>query len=809
MVEKDSPQAAVPERIGDHEIVSLLGQGPRGAVHLGKESEDADPVAIKTLTVDPAADPDFVTRLKDVSRVSSSYVARTLDAGVQDGLLYVVREHVEGRSLAETVAADGPLTGDALERVAVGMLTALTAVHLAGFAHRGLTPSNVILTGEGLRVTDIEIGDPAGEIGYRAPEQLNGLQYGPYADVFAWAATVVFAATGSAPFGQDAHAVLTDEPVVDGLPDPLRQTVLAALSKDVSGRPTTYTALLRLLGDDKAPMPAAPIDGVLMQMPSSPMPPSQLPPSDPADLVTMVDGQPPVPGQPPLPGQPPVPGGPPVLPLAIEGAPIPNGPMHPGPMANGPIPNGPIPNGPMPNGPVPNGPVPNGPVPNGPMANGPVPNGPMAHDPMQPGPFLPGVPPQGPMGHEPMQPAPMQPAPMQHLPMDDEPVQGVPVQYPPVPVQAAWGPPPGPQNPSAEPAQPAMAGAGSTGPARKPFPIGLVAGVVAVMLLSAIGLWGASRYSSNVTFEPAAAAGSASPTSGAAAAAQKAVTAVPTQPQAEVTAPWATTPSPDDDGVGPLVLNDDTSADPPQVPVLTTVPTPTAAQQLTVPTIQPTVQERKTTKEPEPTATVTRTVTPTPSATQTQQPTETPTQRPNGKPTQKPSETPTPSPTASGTTTATQTAIPTASQQPTQTQKPTQQPTQTQKPTQKPTQEPEPTEEPEPTPTAKPNPYTPTQVCGSGFVVQRSTSYTGGATYQLYNNSTGQNCVVTLKSGPDVGKATPVSATLEVQGGPSNTDRGNYEYYAGPVKLLAKGKCVRYSGSAGIGNTQVDWANCG
>ncbi|YCK42321.1 serine/threonine protein kinase [Actinomadura sp. ATCC 39365] len=739
--------------------MSLLGQGPRGAVHLGKESEDADPVAIKTLTVDPAADPDFVTRLKDVSRVSSSYVARTLDAGVQDGLLYVVREHVEGRSLAETVAADGPLTGDALERVAVGMLTALTAVHLAGFAHRGLTPNNVILTGEGLRVTDIEIGDPAGEIGYRAPEQLNGLQYGPYADVFAWAATVVFAATGSAPFGQDAHAVLTDEPEVDGLPDPLRQTVLAALSKDVSGRPTTYTALLRLLGDDKAPMPAAPIEGVPVQAPIGGVP---VPPSDPAEL-TLIDGQPPVPGQPP------------VLPLAIEGVPIPNGPMM-------------------------NGPIPNGPIPNGPMMNGPVPNGPMGHDPMQPGPFVPGVPPQGPMGHEPMQPGPMQ-----HLPMNDEPVQGVPVQYPPVPVQAAWGPPPGPQNPPVEPAQPATAGAGGTGPARKPFPIGLVAGVVAVMLLSAIGLWGASRYSSNVTFEPAAAAGSASPSSGAAAAAQQAVTAVPTQPQPEVTAPWATTPSPDDDGVGPLVLpNDDTSADNPQVPVLTSVPTPTAAQQLTVPTIQPTVQERKTTKEPEPTATVTRTVTPTPSATQTQQPTETPTQKPNGKPTekptQKPTETPTPTPTA--------TPTPTVTQQPTQTQKPTQQPTQTQP--QKPTKEPEPTEEPEPTAApSKPNPYTPTQVCGSGFVVQRSTSFTGGTTYQLYNSGTGQNCVVTLKSGPDVGKSTPVSATLEVQGGPSNTDRGNYEYYAGPVKLLAKGKCVRYSGSSGPGNTQVDWANCG
>ncbi|TMR91001.1 hypothetical protein EJK15_52415 [Nonomuraea basaltis] len=109
----------------------------------------------------------------------------------------------------------------------------------------------------------------------------------------------------------------------------------------------------------------------------------------------------------------------------------------------------------------------------------------------------------------------------------------------------------------------------------------------------------------------------------------------------------------------------------------------------------------------------------------------------------------------------------------------------------------------------KKNPYTATQVCGGGFVVQRSSSFNGGTTYQLWNNSTSQNCVVTLKSGVNVGKSTPVSATLEVQNGGSQTDSGNFEYYAGPVKLSAKGKCVRYSGGAGSGRTSAGWANCG
>ncbi|MFC7104647.1 serine/threonine protein kinase [Nonomuraea rubra] len=373
MAENDSPK---PERIGGHEIVGRLGEGPRGVVHLGRESEESPQVVVKTLHVDPETDPGFAERLRNVTRVSSSYVARTIAAGVEDGRPYVIREHVEGRSLAEAVAADGPLSGDALDRVAVGMLTALTAVHVAGFAHRALTPSNVILTADGPRVTDVELGEPAGELGFRAPEQIAGLQYGPYADVFSWAATVVFAATGAAPFEHDKESVLNGEPEVGELPEPLRQVVVAALAKEVTGRPTAYVALLRLLGDANAPMPAPAIQGV------------PVPPPGTGDLApTLLDGVP----VPPRGGQPdsgpvPPPGGqaPLILPiqLSIEGAQVPqlpDGPMHPQGSAH--------PSGPM----HPQGPMMQGPMMPGPMVPGPVAGpGPMGEGPMPPGRCLPG-----------------------------------------------------------------------------------------------------------------------------------------------------------------------------------------------------------------------------------------------------------------------------------------------------------------------------------------------------------------------------------------------------------------------------------
>ncbi|WP_433540232.1 hypothetical protein ACQP10_31610 [Streptosporangium sandarakinum] len=92
--------------------------------------------------------------------------------------------------------------------------------------------------------------------------------------------------------------------------------------------------------------------------------------------------------------------------------------------------------------------------------------------------------------------------------------------------------------------------------------------------------------------------------------------------------------------------------------------------------------------------------------------------------------------------------------------------------------------------------------------MQRSVPFSGGAVYQLYNSSSGLNCAVTMKTA-DVGVATSVWATLEVQNGASKTERGSYDFYAGPVILSGKGKCVRVSGGSSTGSTSSGWANCG
>lgn len=107
------------------------------------------------------------------------------------------------------------------------------------------------------------------------------------------------------------------------------------------------------------------------------------------------------------------------------------------------------------------------------------------------------------------------------------------------------------------------------------------------------------------------------------------------------------------------------------------------------------------------------------------------------------------------------------------------------------------------------NPYTPQEVCGSGFsVIDSAALGTSGRTYLLYNSGTGYNCVATIKS-VNIGTASPVSAFLEVAGGTRTTDSGSYKYYAGPVKRSAPGRCVKWGGSVGSAAYTSPFEHCG
>ncbi|MFC6933110.1 protein kinase [Actinomadura yumaensis] len=140
--------------------------------------------------------------------MSGFCTAGILAADVEGDRPYVISECVDGPSLQQLVDDEGPRGWAVVERLAVGTAVALAAIHRAGAVHHDFKPGNVLLGRDGPRVSDFGVaraldavnagttGRPTDDPSYRAPEQLSGMGIGPGADVFAWAATMIFAATG-------------------------------------------------------------------------------------------------------------------------------------------------------------------------------------------------------------------------------------------------------------------------------------------------------------------------------------------------------------------------------------------------------------------------------------------------------------------------------------------------------------------------------------------------------------------------------------------------------------------------------------
>jgi len=257
-----------PERIGPYVLLGRLGAGAMGQVFLGR-STAGRLVAVKTIKIEFAEEAGFRARFAHevaaARRVSGVFTAAVVAADADADVPWLATAYVPAPSLARLVRTCGPLPVPATRWLAAGCAEALESIHTAGLVHRDLKPSNVLVSPDGPRVIDFGVARAAervqltvtrGAVGtpaYMAPEQARDTRQASAAsDVFSLGATLLYAATGHAPYqGETVMDVLvrlaTEPPDLAGLPGELTDMVTACLESSPRKRPTS-AALLSGLG---------------------------------------------------------------------------------------------------------------------------------------------------------------------------------------------------------------------------------------------------------------------------------------------------------------------------------------------------------------------------------------------------------------------------------------------------------------------------------------------------------------------------------------------------------------------------------
>lgn len=260
-------QTGDPREIGPFRIRGRIGSGGMGAVYLGTDRQGLR-VAVKVIREDQVHDDGFRSRFRREVRaaagVRSEAIANLVDADPEAAPPWLATEYVEGRTLRQTVAEQGPLPQEAVLRLIVGVAEALAAIHAAGLVHRDVKPANVILGPDGPRLIDLGVvsmvdatqvtttGQAVGTPMYMSPEQAAGGSTTPATDIWALGALAYFAATGGYLYTGEHPAVVlyraaAEAPSYDDAPAYLRPLLDACFERDPARRPQAE-AILRVTG---------------------------------------------------------------------------------------------------------------------------------------------------------------------------------------------------------------------------------------------------------------------------------------------------------------------------------------------------------------------------------------------------------------------------------------------------------------------------------------------------------------------------------------------------------------------------------
>ena len=289
-------------RLGPYEILEPLGAGGMGEVYRARDTRLDRIVAIKILPSGVADDPEarqrFEREARTISQINHPHICTLHDVGRQDGIDYLVFEHLEGETLARRIARGALPPAQALQ-IAIDICDALDTAHSLSITHRDLKPANVMLIKSGAgrpastpaKLLDFGIakarvavsglsavgaggatpddasptlaapltieGTILGTVQYMAPELIEGRDADGRTDIWAFGCVLYEMLAGEAPFGGKTQpamiaAILEREPrplpeVLPSIPPRLWEVVRVCLEKDPANRWQSVRDLLREL----------------------------------------------------------------------------------------------------------------------------------------------------------------------------------------------------------------------------------------------------------------------------------------------------------------------------------------------------------------------------------------------------------------------------------------------------------------------------------------------------------------------------------------------------------------------------------
>ncbi len=251
-------------KLGPYEILAPLGAGGMGEVYKAKDTRLDRTVAIKVLPSHVASHPEVRQRFEREARAVSSLnhpnICTLHDIGSENGIDFMVMEHIEGDTLADRLKK-GALPLDQALQYGIEIADALDKAHRQGVVHRDLKPGNIMLTKSGAKLLDFGLakmsvaatnagglsalpteaqpltkeGSILGTFQYMAPEQLEGKEADARTDIFAFGAVLYEMVTGKKAFEGDSTASLIAA-IMSSEPRPvseLRAVAPAALDRVV------------------------------------------------------------------------------------------------------------------------------------------------------------------------------------------------------------------------------------------------------------------------------------------------------------------------------------------------------------------------------------------------------------------------------------------------------------------------------------------------------------------------------------------------------------------------------------------------